>query len=192
MKETAMEINQNVSAETKRIVEKSIGRYELTYKHNGAEVFIATNPREGDYGYDMTAYVCVVKNGKPLTFSIAEHVGNKHGTIFTKANVGGLPERSDAKEDPSKGMYAYEIFTKKYDQKEGDDIMTRAATIYSHYDKETDGKIAIGKVFKSYVPTSYEGIKKELGAQAEQAKEIKQQVAMNSQMAAFMDKFHDF
>lgn len=186
-----MERNQNISNEKREQIKKIMGGYDLSYKHNGAEVFISRKRKENKYGYGMDASVCVIKGDKSLTFSIGESIGNEHGTIFTRATVLGAPTRNNIDGDISEGMYPYDTFT-KLDQKENQDILTRAAIIYSHYDKETNGNIKIGEIFKSYVPSSYEAIQKELNTQDQKPNEDKEKLLNAQKMKHFRDSLGNF
>lgn len=186
-----MERNQNIPNEKREQIRKIMGGYDLSYKHNGAEVFISRKRKDNKHGYAMDASVCVIKGDKSLSFSIVESIGNEYGTIFTRADCSVAPTRNKLDGDISEGMYPYNTFTKS-EQKENQDILTRAAIIYSRYDKETNGDIKIGEIFKSYVPSSYEAIQKELTTQDQKANEDKKKLFNAQQMKHFKDSLRNF
>ncbi len=182
-----MEKIKNVSPE----VQKAVGKYALAYKHNGAEVFINQAHRNNKYGYAMNMDVTILKDGKKLHFTMGEEIGNEQGTIFTAARIDGLPNRSSRSDNPSEGLYPYDIITKE-NQAEGDDLLTRAAEIYSEYEKETKGAVRMGSVFKSYVPGSYKEIIKELDGQEKSAAEKVKSAQTRRDVNAFISEYGNF
>ena len=186
-----------MSQETKRVMDDNNwrkGSFTAGYKtDNGAEVFIYHDKNKPNkYGYAAEATVLVVKDSKILSFSVEESVGNSSGTIFTRASVGGLENRSDIQGSPDEGMYGYASFTKE-EQQEGDDILTRAVKIYERYEKETNGQVAIGTAFKTYVPHgSIAKTKQYFIDKEEAAKKAQKEAMVKAHMEQFKNHLNGF
>lgn len=156
---------QDVDKQTQKVVEKAIGSVSLAYNHNGANVFIHfERTGAGTMGYESKARVCVVKSGKTFIVGANEEIGNEYGTVFTRAMVDGLPHNEDV-------FYPYLILTADEKTKKPDtDIMNHIETILSKYEKKDAKNPKLAKIFRSYVPGSYDEIREQFESDMKQKK----------------------
>lgn len=146
-----MEEITNITKEDRAKIEKySRKDIELAYSHNGANIFILNDSSSKQ----VNKAVCIIKGDNMLSFSMGESY-NEFGTAFTRADVYGLPIRASLQESSEKGIYPYSIITKD-EQKEDDDIISRAADIYKRENPR------VGEIFSSYVPSSLKNICKQI------------------------------
>ena len=167
-------------------------RISLAYSHNGGDVYIFRENKDGGRGYNSKAIVCVIKQGEkePLVFRISESVNNEVMTVFTRATVDGMPSRGS--KDSDGGLYPFNITLSDDKKTPNTDIMAHAAEVYERFDKEYPDLVQIGKIFRKYVPMSYEKIREQLESMDKKKKEDDLKNIRVADVVRFSEQFKRF
>lgn len=167
----------------------------VAYKHEGAEVFIASakNPEGSRFGYTAKACVVIMKGDEIIKVEMNEHVGDEFGTIFGRVSVKGMPERESPNGSAELGLYPHYVISKSTtsESSKNDDILTHAVSHLLSYDRDLGIK-GIGAVLKKFVPGSVDEIRMQLKNTESTEKDAEEETQKRAQVTAMNKKFSDF